>query len=184
MPPPLVLYYRHGETDWNVESRLQGQCDVPINANGYAQTKRCGEILRDLFARDAIDPAGCCIRHRGTTARTGATGASIRTSASASTGRVAGFTPDGARLAQRNGRTRGPAVRAARGAAIRLKIRQRCDRESRLRPSSSSLSCPFCPSSFSPSWPSSSRRRDRSRNSVRTSSLPSPSFSSSSSSRR
>ena len=56
MPPPLLYYIRHGETDWNVEGRLQGQRDIPINARGRAQARRCGEILRDLLARDAIDP--------------------------------------------------------------------------------------------------------------------------------
>ena len=26
--PPLLYYMRHGETDWNVEWRLQGQRDI------------------------------------------------------------------------------------------------------------------------------------------------------------
>jgi len=58
MPAPTLYYIRHGETDWNVAARLQGARDIPINANGRAQADRCGEVLRDLFARDAIDPAG------------------------------------------------------------------------------------------------------------------------------
>ena len=53
MPPFLLYYIRHGETDWNRESRLQGQRDIPINANGRAQARACGEILRDLIAREA-----------------------------------------------------------------------------------------------------------------------------------
>jgi broad specificity phosphatase PhoE len=55
--PPRLYYIRHGETDWNVEGRLQGQRDIPINARGRAQARRCGEILRDLVACDALDPA-------------------------------------------------------------------------------------------------------------------------------
>jgi probable phosphoglycerate mutase len=55
MPPPLY-YIRHGETDWNREGRLQGQREIPINANGRAQARRCGEILRDLTARDPQAP--------------------------------------------------------------------------------------------------------------------------------
>ena len=55
--PPLVYYLRHGETDWNVEARLQGQRDIPINARGREQARRSGEILRELLARDASDPA-------------------------------------------------------------------------------------------------------------------------------
>ena len=57
MPPPTIYYIRHGETDWNVEGRLQGQHDVPLNGRGRAQGAHCGEILRDLFARDGRDPA-------------------------------------------------------------------------------------------------------------------------------
>ena len=51
MPPPIIYYLRHGETDWNVEGRLQGGRDIALNARGRAQGARCGEILRELFAR-------------------------------------------------------------------------------------------------------------------------------------
>jgi broad specificity phosphatase PhoE len=56
-PRPTVYYIRHGETDWNVAARLQGRHDVPLNARGRAQAAHCGEILRDLFARDGRDAA-------------------------------------------------------------------------------------------------------------------------------
>ncbi|MBV9555853.1 MAG: histidine phosphatase family protein [Pseudolabrys sp.] len=50
-----VYYVRHGETDWNVAGRLQGRRDIPLNAKGRGQAVHCGEVLRDLFARDDID---------------------------------------------------------------------------------------------------------------------------------
>lgn len=55
--PPLLYYIRHGETDWNVEGRLQGQRDIPINARGRAQARQCGAILRDLFVCDKVNAA-------------------------------------------------------------------------------------------------------------------------------
>ena len=51
MPRPILYFVRHGETDWNLERRLQGQHDIPLNALGRMQAQRCGAILRDLLAR-------------------------------------------------------------------------------------------------------------------------------------
>ena len=48
---PAIYYVRHGLTDWNVQQRLQGRHDVPLNRDGLAQAVRCGEILQALFAR-------------------------------------------------------------------------------------------------------------------------------------
>ena len=56
MSQPLFYFMRHGETDWNVQGRLQGQHDIPLNAVGYGQASTCGEIMRDLLERDGRDP--------------------------------------------------------------------------------------------------------------------------------
>ena len=56
MPQPLLYFIRHGETDWNVEGRLQGQHDTPLNRVGLEQSSRCGDILRALLAREGRDP--------------------------------------------------------------------------------------------------------------------------------
>ena len=52
-----LIHVRHGETDWNVEGRLQGQLDIPINAHGREQAARNGRMLGAYFARAGIDPA-------------------------------------------------------------------------------------------------------------------------------
>ena len=56
VPRPVIYYVRHGLTDWNVQHRLQGRHDVPLNTVGCAQAVRCGEILRDLLVRDGGVP--------------------------------------------------------------------------------------------------------------------------------
>jgi broad specificity phosphatase PhoE len=53
---PAIYYVRHGLTDWNVQQRLQGRRDVPLNTEGCGQAIRCGEILRDLILRDRRSP--------------------------------------------------------------------------------------------------------------------------------
>ena len=54
---PVLYYIRHGETDFNVEARLQGRRDTVLNARGRQQAAECGELLRDLFARESREAA-------------------------------------------------------------------------------------------------------------------------------
>lgn len=46
---PTLVFVRHGETDWNVEGRLQGQRDIPLNDRGRAQAWRNGDVVARLI---------------------------------------------------------------------------------------------------------------------------------------
>jgi alpha-ribazole phosphatase len=46
-----LLLVRHGETDWNLEHRHQGQKDIPMNARGREQVASVARVL----AREWID---------------------------------------------------------------------------------------------------------------------------------
>ena len=46
-----ILAIRHGETAWNVDTRIQGHLDIPLNDTGRWQAQR---LARALAARDAI----------------------------------------------------------------------------------------------------------------------------------
>ena len=50
-----VILIRHGETDWNVQGRFQGQIDVPLNALGLRQAERMAERL----AQETVDVFYC-----------------------------------------------------------------------------------------------------------------------------
>lgn len=40
-----IYFIRHGETDWNLQKRLQGQEDIPMNAAGQEQAAQCAKYL-------------------------------------------------------------------------------------------------------------------------------------------
>jgi len=46
-----ILAIRHGETAWNVDTRIQGHLDIPLNETGRWQAER---LARALAARDTI----------------------------------------------------------------------------------------------------------------------------------
>ncbi len=52
----MKLYFvRHGETDWNLERKAQGQVDNPLNATGIRQA----EELRDSIKKYVFDVCYC-----------------------------------------------------------------------------------------------------------------------------
>ena len=57
VPGVTLFFARHGETDWNLAQRYQGQQDIPLNATGRAQAARNGEALARTLAGvgDALD---------------------------------------------------------------------------------------------------------------------------------
>ncbi|QSI28995.1 histidine phosphatase family protein [Variovorax sp. RKNM96] len=42
-----LIAVRHGETAWNVDTRIQGQIDIGLNATGLWQAQRAGQALAD-----------------------------------------------------------------------------------------------------------------------------------------
>ena len=49
-----ILAIRHGETAWNVDTRIQGHLDIPLNAQGLRQAAHLAQALAQGDAVDAV----------------------------------------------------------------------------------------------------------------------------------
>ncbi len=59
MQATRILAIRHGETAWNVDTRIQGQLDIPLNETGRWQASRMAQALADrpiraIYASDLL----------------------------------------------------------------------------------------------------------------------------------
>ncbi|QMU73663.1 histidine phosphatase family protein [Streptacidiphilus sp. P02-A3a] len=43
-----IVFWRHGQTAWNLEGRFQGSTDVPLTETGFAQARRAARLLAAL----------------------------------------------------------------------------------------------------------------------------------------
>jgi broad specificity phosphatase PhoE len=64
-----VLLVRHGETDWNLAKRLQGQVDTELSALGLEQARECGRYLRHAYPRGFVAAVSSDLQRALRTAR-------------------------------------------------------------------------------------------------------------------
>ena len=42
------IFVRHGETEWNIQGRYQGQSDIPLSEKGRAQAAALGKRFEGI----------------------------------------------------------------------------------------------------------------------------------------
>lgn len=59
MPETVLGLFRHGQTDWNIDLRLQGTADIPMNEVGIGQVERAAaEIAKQDWDLILASPLG------------------------------------------------------------------------------------------------------------------------------
>jgi probable phosphoglycerate mutase len=79
MEPTRILAIRHGETAWNVDTRLQGHLDIPLNDVGLRQAQHLAQALVQRDAIDAIYASDLLRAHTTAQAIAQATGQTVST---------------------------------------------------------------------------------------------------------
>lgn len=51
--PQKIILVRHGETDYNLEKRMQGWLEIPLNAQGHEQARATAKRLKEIHV-DAL----------------------------------------------------------------------------------------------------------------------------------
>ncbi len=77
MEATRIIVIRHGETAWNVDTRIQGHLDIPLNDTGRRQARRLGLALSGGPPLDAIYTSDLSRAHETARAAGDATGAPV-----------------------------------------------------------------------------------------------------------